>query len=145
MRIEGWFCITIVIYRVATCHQPDRFDQKSRGLETLDRLTNGSIFFLLRLSTPSSQKNLAQNRMTPWWPEGSTACLEWDERTESGWANRLEGTERFIFLELKCESALHRLSWDPVTSDSTWCLMTKNLSHSYLNPLARVENVKGQF
>lgn len=98
---------------MAMCHQPDRFDQKNQGLETLDGLTNDSIFFLLRFSTPSSQKSLAQNRMTPWWPEGSTACLEQDERIESGWANRLERAEGFIFLELKCESALCRSCLGP--------------------------------
>lgn len=99
--IKGWLCTTTVIYRVAICHQPDRFDQKNRGLETLDRLTNDSLFFLLGFSAPSLQKSLARNRMTPWWPEGSTACLECDERTELGWANRLEKAEGFIFLELK--------------------------------------------
>lgn len=117
--IKGWFCRRAVIYRVAMCHQPDRVDQKNRGLETLDRLTNDSIFFLLRFSTPSSQKSLAQTRMTPWWPEGSTACLEWDERRDLGWASRLEKAEVSLFLELQCESALYGLRWDPIMSNST--------------------------
>lgn len=52
-----------------------------------DKLINDSVFFLLSFSNQSAQKSLARNR--PWWPEGSTACVEWDERRELGRATQV--------------------------------------------------------
>lgn len=118
-------------------HQPDKLDQSTRGLKHLTNLQI-TVFFLPSHWDQSAQKSLARNRMTPWWPEGSTACMEWDERMRLSCAGPVCSELFFFFFGGEhWNEGLHALEWaGPLlhTVTNVW-FRIKNQSSKGLNHL----------
>lgn len=118
--IKGWFYASPVIYCVVMCHWPDKFDQKTRGLNHVPTYTWLCVFLAYFKKFKCSEEfDQKQNKSMVAWRKHGLFGAGWREGGGLGQSGCRGLTVLFLvlfFWKLKWRPACLRTFWGPSTN-----------------------------